>query len=136
MLQPRRKIRNIAAFFEEAQHPGTELWPFDIPVDAACVIGNGDERISGMMARRCHGRIGQGRNVQILREVRAHHLLLENLIEQSFVSGAQYDVMMAQIRVIVAAFIAEINYHQRHGLLTEFHQCIAVNAPMRFIHQL
>ena len=88
------------------------------------------------MTWRRHAWIRQRRNMQILRKVGAHNLLLENLIKQCFIAWAKYDVVMAQIGVIVAAFISEINHHQRHRLLAEFNQRIAVDPPMGLIHQL
>ena len=89
-----------------------------------------------MMAGRCKTWIGQCRNMEILRKIGTHDLLFKNLVEQCLVTWPQNDVVMTQVGVILAAFITEINHHQRHGLLPELDQCIAVYPPLRFVDQL
>ena len=112
VLQARGEIGDIAAFFQEGQHPVAQLWPFHIPIQPAGVVGHRDQRVGGVMAGRRQTWISQGRNVEILREVRAHHLLLEDLVEQGFIARAQDDVVVAQIGIILALLVTEIDHHQ------------------------
>ena len=67
-----------------------------LPVDVRAQVGHGREHVKGLAALGRHGRIGQGRHVQVEREIFGQSLALENVGQQALVALAENDVVVGQ----------------------------------------
>ena len=134
--QPFPEIGDVAALLQELHHGVGETLPLDVPIDIAERVGHRDQRVGRMMPRRGEAGIGDRRNVEILREILGEHFAFKNVGQQFLIARPEDDVVVAQIGVAVAHLIAEIDHHQRHALLAELDQRVAIDLAMRLVDQL
>ena len=83
-----------------------------VPVLPAAKVRHGAEDVEGLATRRCEARVGAGRGVEVQREVLGDDLAVEDIPQQPFVTRAEDDRMMRQVRI--RAIGAEVDDEQRH----------------------
>ena len=136
MNDPFAQAGNITAFVEERQDRLGKAFADRIPVDIAVVVGDRDQRVRRVMPRRREAGVGDRRDVEILREVVGEDLALEDVGQELLVARAEDDVVVPQVGVAVLHPIAEIDHHQRHALLAELDQRVAIDPAVRLVDEL
>ena len=136
MNDPLPQAGDVAAFVEKGQHRVGKAFADRVPVDIAVVVGHRDQRVRRVVPRRCEAGVGDRRDVEILREIVGEDLTLEDVGQELLVARAEDDVVVPQVGIAVLHPIAEIDHHQRHALLAELDQRVAIDPPVCLVDEL
>ena len=85
-----------------------------LPIDARLLIGDRREHVEALVALRRHALVGAGGGVEVEREVVRQDPLVEDVVQQPFVAGAEDDGVMGD--VFVGLLGAEVGDEEAHGL--------------------
>ena len=101
---------------EEGEDAVEVLLGLRLPIDARLLIGDRREHVEALVALRRHALVGAGGSVEIEREVFCEDPLVEDVVEQTLVSGPEDDGVVGD--VLVGLLGAEVGDEETHGLAT------------------